>query len=83
MAILRRVGAGVVPCLTPTGTMEHSRGASAPLGRGGLQALAKASIWNNQWAVVPREKLSTDERRNLRAVRLALEPLLWTAPTVE
>ena len=41
---------------------------------GGIQVLAKAGVAGLQ--NVPREQLFTDEERNLKAVHLALDPLL-------
>jgi len=73
-AVLGISHSGTVPALSLHVILADTGDRDLYENAGGIQVLAKASVGGLQ--NVPREQLFADEERNLKAVHLALDPLL-------
>jgi hypothetical protein len=73
-AVLGISHSGTIPALSLHVTLSDTDDRDLYENAGGIQVLAKAGVDGLQ--DVPREQLFADEERNLRAVHLALDPLL-------
>lgn len=69
-------GSGNVPALSLDLRVENAEGHEIGSGRGGIQLVAKQSLWTGKYGPVPREKLLDDDKRLREAVDRALAPLL-------
>jgi hypothetical protein len=76
-------GEGVVGALTLIVVVFDSSGVPVQCGRGGIQLLAKGSIWNGSVVPVKPEKVFTDMARDVTAVERAFGGLLHHEPTCE
>jgi len=76
-------GEGVVGALTLIVVVFDSSGVSVQCGRGGIQLLAKGSVWNVNVVPVKPEKVFTDTARDVAAVERAFGGLLHHEPTCE
>lgn len=73
-AVLGISHSGTIPALSLHVTLSDTDDRDLYQNAGGIQVLAKAGVDGLQ--DVPREQLFVDEERNLKAVHLALDPLL-------
>jgi len=69
-------GSGDLPALSLSLAVESLDGEEIGASRAGLQLLAKYSLWNGKYGVVPRDKLLADNAELREAVRRAVTPLL-------
>lgn len=74
-------GEGVVHALTLSVIVFDSSGVPVQCGRGGIQLLAKGSVWDGIVRPVKPEKVFTDLNRDLFAIARGLGGLLQGQPT--
>jgi hypothetical protein len=78
-----RAGSGEVPALTLSVIVVDSTGVAVQCGRGGIELLAKWSVWYDGVHPVKPEKVFTDLDRDALALERALGALLRGQPTCE